>query len=492
MSFELQFAAAQRGRTDPDSLDDLARSALAEGEEERALTLLRAAAERNRSALLWQWTALLQRSLDQHADALACFERATRLDPANAGIAHGHARTALEAGVDARDLFERARRLAPSSGPVILGQAAARLATGEGQAAADELDAILEQSPAWIEGHEQLAQLRSLLGNGGSVTASLDRAVAAYPKDPQLWRALFDMHIRREDYAALVKAVAEAPIADALRLPYQAIAAAETGEVDHADRMFAMQPGLGIWRIRHALRQGRIGAALALIDDELKTDGAQAVWPYAATAWRMSDDRRAAWLDCDGALVRTVSLDGALRPLDDLAGHLRALHRARGTYLDQSVRGGTQTDGPLFSRIDPQIQTLRRAVVAAVRDYVSALPPPDADHPLLRHRRDRRIRFAGSWSVRLKGQGHHSNHVHPMGWISSALYVALPEAMPDQAGWLTLGQLPEQLDLALAPTQMIEPVPARLVLFPSWLWHGTRPFPEGERLTVAFDVAAPR
>ncbi|HYD23379.1 MAG TPA: putative 2OG-Fe(II) oxygenase [Croceibacterium sp.] len=37
----------------------------------------------------------------------------------------------------------------------------------------------------------------------------------------------------------------------------------------------------------------------------------------------------------------------------------------------------------------------------------------------------------------------------------------------------------------------IEPRPGRLVLFPSAMWHGTRPFPAGERLTVAFDVARP-
>jgi len=36
---------------------------------------------------------------------------------------------------------------------------------------------------------------------------------------------------------------------------------------------------------------------------------------------------------------------------------------------------------------------------------------------------------------------------------------------------------------------VVEPKPCRLALFPSWMWHGTRPFGEGERMTVAFDVA---
>ena len=46
-----------------------------------------------------------------------------------------------------------------------------------------------------------------------------------------------------------------------------------------------------------------------------------------------------------------------------------------------------------------------------------------------------------------------------------------------------------QLKLDLPPTKLIEPKPGRLALFPSWMWHGTRPFGQGERLTVAFDVA---
>ena len=113
-------------------------------------------------------------------------------------------------------------------------------------------------------------------------------------------------------------------------------------------------------------------------------------------------------------------------------------------------------------------------------------------HPLLREPRTP-IRFSGSWSVRLSGAGYHINHVHPAGWISSAFYVALPEAHmggAEHAGWLSLGEVTE-LGLDLPPIRLVEPKPGRLVLFPSTMWHGTRPFAAGERLTVAFDVARP-
>ena len=94
--------------------------------------------------------------------------------------------------------------------------------------------------------------------------------------------------------------------------------------------------------------------------------------------------------------------------------------------------------------------------------------------------------------MRLAGEGSHANHVHPMGWFSSALYVSLPERGEGDAGWLTLGEPQKALGLDLPPMRKIEPRPGRLVLFPSTMWHGTIPFAAGERLTVAFDVAPPR
>ena len=497
MSFAARLAALGRGRADAESLAQLARAALAEGEEEAALGLLAPAAEGLGDARLWQWTALLHRALDAHDAALAAFARAAGLAPEDASIAHGRAHCALEAGIDALPLFEIARRLAPGNGDVLIGRAAAQLAAGQGEAAAAELDAVLLQAPLWLQGHAQLAQMRAMLGRADQATASLDRALAAAPREPALWHALFALHLRREDYAALDAAVArsaDVPEIEALRREHEAITAAELGDRARADRLFADAPvTLALWHIRHLLRSGRVEAALPLIDRELASDRAAAVWPYAAAAWRLAGDPRSAWLEAPG-LVSVQDLPD-LPPLDQLAAHLRSLHVAKGEYLDQSVRGGTQTDGPLLSRIDPLLRATRAAIEAAVRRHVAQLPPPDPAHPLLGPRRDRRIRFAGSWSVRLAGAGFHANHVHPQGWISSALYVALPERAPDEpadAGWLTLGEPQAGLGLDLPPTRLVEPRPGRLVLFPSWMWHGTRPFAAGERLTIAFDVAPPR
>jgi tetratricopeptide (TPR) repeat protein len=380
--------------------------------------------------------------------------------------------------------------------------AAARAAMGEGDRAIGDLQATLASAPDWLYGHEQLAQLMATQGRSSEVTSSLDAALKRFPGAQPLWETLLNVQLRRGAYETLGEIMGQARAAG-VNPPefaiYEGIHAAELDPETYPRALFEAAPehadaALGRWRVRHLLRVGEIEGTVALLDRELQRDQSVELWAYAATAWRLAGDQRSEWLEGDERLVRPTDLSDALPPLDVLADRLRSLHVAKGEYLDQSVRGGTQTDGPLLSRIDPVIRHLRKAIVGAVESYVAKLPPKDERHPLLRQRRGRRVRFSGSWSVRLRSEGHHSNHVHPLGWISSALYVALPERAPveaEDAGWLTLGEPDRKLGVDLPPWRKVEPKPARLVLFPSWMWHGTVPFAEGERLTVAFDVAPP-
>ncbi len=487
---------------DEEAVAEIAAQALETGEEARAIPIVRAGAERWRNPILWQWTALLQRSLDEHEAALHSFAEAARLAPRNFKIAHGRAHAALEAGLDATGLFEHARSLAPRNGAVLIGLTAAESAVGRGEAAANRLRQALEGAPLWIEGHEQLAQLLSTLGRADEATHSFERAIARFPREPALREGLLNLVLRRGAYDRLGD-LAAAVRADRVELPrvgiYEAIHAAEHDSSVFPDVLFGpasrrFDEALDTWRVRHLLRVGEPNAALPILDRRFAGPRTAELWAYAATAWRMVGDPREEWLTGQPGLVQILDLSEMLPPLGELADLLRTLHRARGEYLDQSVRGGTQTDGPLFSRIDPLIRRTRAAVVSAVDHYLAKLPPVDPSHPLLGKRRDRPVRFSGSWSVRLRSGGRHSNHVHPEGLISSALYIDLPERTAGErkdAGWLTIGEPDERLGLGLGPTRTIAPEPGRLVLFPSYLWHGTVPFAEGERLTIAFDVRQP-
>ena len=338
----------------------------------------------------------------------------------------------------------------------------------------------------WLYGHEQLAQILATLGRPDEATASLERALDRLPNATPLWETLLNVQLRRGAYGSLSGIVDRAKAAGVnprSSRSTEGIHAAEFDDETYPPALFGAAPAmadvpLGKWRIRHLLRVGAIEAVLPLIDRELERDSSAELWAYASTAWRLAGDPRSEWLEGDPRLVSVTDVTELLPPLPTLASTLRSLHVARGEYLDQSVRGGTQTDGPLFSRIDPVIRELRKAIVTAVEKHIAQLPPPDSGHPMLRHRRDRRVRFSGSWSVRLRSGGRHSNHVHPLGWISSALYVALPPRTPgepEDSGWLTLGEPDgllgiELLALAKDRTQAGAACP---VSFDDVAWHAS-------------------
>jgi tetratricopeptide (TPR) repeat protein len=503
VSWERALIFARERPYDQAVLSDLARAALGEGGEEIALPLLRSAAERSQNASLWQWTALLERSLDEHERSMACFDRAAALAPADRSIAHGRARVTLEAGLPAGELYEEARRLSPDDGDVLLGYAASLFADGRSQSAEIAMEYALAHSPLWVQGHLKLAQLRSRIGKKEQATTSVERAIQLHPRQQQLWVALFSLLFQTEQFEALDHAVARArrhlQRSDTL-LYHEAIAAVERGDTVRADRLFAgmgkeLRRSLQIYWIRHLLRSGRVAEACESVDAALMTELRPIVWPYAAVAWRLAGDPRWQWIEGDfDRLISVVDLTAELRDMEVLEQTLRELHSERGQYLDQSVRGGSQTDGPLLSNVDVSIRALRAAIVPAVERYVQSLPPRDLAHPLLASPRGGRTRFSGSWSVLLQGSGYHTNHVHPQGWISSALYIRVPDLTlgdSKNAGWLTLGEPQAELGLGLNAFKEIEPKSGRLVLFPSYMWHGTRPFTAGERLSVAFDVKQP-
>ena len=76
-----------------------------------------------------------------------------------------------------------------------------------------------------------------------------------------------------------------------------------------------------------------------------------------------------------------------------------------------------------------------------------------------------------------------------MGWLSSAYYVDLPPSVnaDSRDGWIKFGQ--PALELGQEPEHVVQPKAGRLVLFPSYMWHGTIPFSgAATRLTLPFDV----
>ncbi len=468
--------------------------------------------ERNRAdARPAQLLGLAARASGDGPLAFSAFARAARLAPSDPLIVQSHAQTALEAGKPAVDLFDRAARLAPQNGSVLLGMAAALLADGRGQHAIEHLEAILARNPLWIDGHRSLAAIRAQLGV--DPMTRIDAAIASLPTSADLHRLRINtlLEARRGSDAAEAVARARTALGSTPWLELLAgHAASENGDYAAADEHFAEAGPLTSAEAvslsaRHLLRAGRPRDAASLLEARQAEKESHLYWPYLSLAWRLLEDPRYDWLEGEQSLVGVYDLADRVGDLDALADHLRELHFAVEAPLDQSVRGGTQTDGNLLLRDEEPVQRARQALLEAVAEHVGRLAPARERHPTLLARRTPQ-RIAGSWSVRLRDAGFHTDHVHSQGWLSSAFYVALPpstaaaataagagsvEASADHAGWLSLG---ESRDLVpgLSPLRLVEPRPGRLVLFPSTMWHGTRPFPSGERLTIAFDISVPK
>lgn len=448
---------------------------------------------------LLQWRALLLRALDRRAEAISLLQVAAQLAPNDPAIAHSLAQTSLEAGLKAAGLFEAALRLNPSNADIRLGFVAAHQAEGNGLAMLDMLAAALDSNPGWFEGHRQYAQLANQLGMGERALDTLDRAAQRFPDQPNYSFVAIDLLAAAANNKAVLQR-ADALLARAGDIPAVLLAkAAALGELGDAEGAKALYAKLGspadpkhaVYLVRQCLRDGEPKAALKIAEPWLATEYATQLWPYVGLAWRLMGDRQADWLDGQAGLTTTTDLNLSQGQIAALAARLRAIHTGSGRFMDQSVRGGTQTDGPLFARIEPEILQIRQAMVDAFGAHLAQLPPRDERHPQLALPRGQLPRFSGSWSVRLIDEGFHASHHHPLGWFSAVFYVAVPENLAETDGQLALGAAPPELNLGMDALQLVRPKPGRLVIFPSTMWHGTIPFSKGERMTIAFDMAQP-
>ncbi len=243
------------------------------------------------------------------------------------------------------------------------------------------------------------------------------------------------------------------------------------------------------------LQNGQPGEAVKVLERALTiAPHDQLILAFLTLAYRELGDSRLDALADVSKLVRVYDLPPPAGFNDvnafnnALAEDLVGLHTRNVEPLDQTLRGGTQTPGHLFDRHSKAIDGVRERILEAVGDYVRALPD-DPSHPVS-GRKQEEYDFAGAWSCRLRSSGFHTNHVHPQGWISSAYYVSLPGAVEDgQQGWLKFGESNVGLGERDRIERVVKPTVGKLVLFPSYFWHGTVPFESDDmRLTIAFDV----
>lgn len=436
--------------------------------------------------------------LDEAAQA---YDAALASDPRSQAAADGRARIAIRRKEPGAVAHCR-RALAIRDGdPELQLRMILTIAVELGDDAIPLLRDFVSRHPEVATAHERLAELRAEAGEGEAFTDSYAEALRKRPRDKAL-RLSHAMTLARAGHSELALESIEAARPyfgdDRDFIILEAFVANHAGQSDRAgrllDRLDDQLPDTQFARGQHCLRTGRPKEAKRFLEASVQADPFNVMsWANLAVAWRLVGDPRHAWLCEQPGLYSSIDLGLSAAELSRLADVLRSLHRSRSHPVGQSLQGGTQTRGSLFARPEPEIAALRARLGEAVRSHVANLPREDPHHPLLRHRNSP-LTFGSSWSVRLAGSGFHVAHVHPGGVMSSACYISLPEGLgadEPQEGWLEVGRPPPQLGVDLPPIATVEPRPGKLVLFPSYVFHGTRPFKAGERLTVAFDVVAP-
>lgn len=351
-----------------------------------------------------------------------------------------------------------------------------------------------------------LASVYWMQGDTAAFDALLEEALAS--QDPQLGLIAVDLTRqsgRVDRAAALFDALAPdqqaAPGAQSLG----ALLAQETGALDiaveRARRAIADTPdsyGVRTNLIVPLLMRGDAQDALAEIEAAQRLAPlAQDLIAYQATAWRMLGQTEAyeRLYDMERFVIphQLEAPEGYASMADfntALAAELDALRVYKAHPLDQSLRLGNQTPRDLLHEASPVIRSYFRALEKPIRAYMEAIGA-DPDHPLTA-RNTGRFSLKGSWSVRLASGGFHVNHVHPEGWISSAYYVEVPDGIEhdeNRAGWIKFGEPSFTTPMPLPAEKWVCPKPGSLVLFPSYMWHGTEPIESGAtRVTAPFDV----
>lgn len=485
----------------------LARTALEAGQPalaEREARTLTAADARDREA----WSALgsalyAQSRAEQAASAM---RRAVALDP---GYAVARENLAIVLGVldkseEALAELAECERLGRKGRVLDLARARALMQLDRYDESEAVLEGILPRAPDDHDAQFLLAQLRHIRGDV-DFARSL-RAAAERPGAPPATRALYGDLLRRAGRLADSETVLRGLIAS--EGPHPHLQSSLATVLQESGRFAESIPlARAAWEARpddvafaeslvaNLVAAGDTAAALPIVERfRAGAPGDQRWITYRADIARQAGEPLfSEWCDV-GRLVRTYELapPPGYRTIgefhEELVPALESRHRHSAHPLDQSLRGGTQTSRGLLADPHPLIQRFVEQLAPPIAAYQADIGR-DATHPML-SRNTAPARPVGCWSVRLRRGGFHVNHIHPEGWISSAYYVSVPAEVSDQeaqSGWIKFAE-PRYPMAGGTPLLTIQPQEGRLVLFPSYLWHGTNPILGDEpRLTIAFD-----
>lgn len=137
---------------------------------------------------------------------------------------------------------------------------------------------------------------------------------------------------------------------------------------------------------------------------------------------------------------------------------IKALHKFGDIPEKQAIKNGTQVS------LSTTKSKLARSFVRSLSEVINRnIPEP--------------WEYSGIWSIRMNEGGYMLPHIHPHGRISGVCYIEIPD---NTSALLQIGEIGEET---------IVPAVGMVVMFPSWLPHGTTEY-KGKipRLVVGFDI----
>ena len=455
------------------------------------------------------WSALgtARFAMQRVPEARDAFERAVTLAPGYGAARYGFAAVlcAQECAEEALVQADEATRLGVQHRELILTRARALVQLDRYNEAEATLTAQLTKQPHDVESQFLLAQLRQVRGDADCARGF--REAAALPDAPPEILVGYGDVARRAGDCALSEQLMRDLIARHGRAPGWLSSLGtvlhELGRHEEAVELTReaalaqpLDPTIAENLVAALLSAGAPREALPTIERfrAAAPDDQRWITYRIDVARQLGEELFAQWCDFQ-RFVRAYDLPppAGYATMDEFNAQLRTVlakrHVQASHPLDQSMRHGTQTSRGLVRGMDPTVDAFLDSLAAPIADYQQAVGH-DTSHPLLA-RNTSPARLVGCWSVRLKRGGFHVNHIHPHGWLSSAYYVSVPAEAHDAAarsGWIKFGE-PRFAQPGGDARHFVQPRPGRLVLFPSYMWHGTVAIQGDEpRLTIAFDA----
>ncbi len=403
--------------------------------------------------------------------------------------------------LDSLRMFEQAQAIMPEMPQIDYNRGNLLQLLGGDEDAIAAYNRAVTVEPTNLAAHRELNLLLYKLGRDEEFLRSYDDAIAVMPDKGALHLSKAQMQLILGDYEAAAASLQPArdlepqnPGVLDLAAQVKARMGAYPEAVSAHEEALAFSGDNPIVLGNYAdtlLRAGDAAKAAEIaqkaLDAAPDNQGMIAMW---LTALRAAGDGRADALNDADNLVQVFELappDGYgdmasfNRDLDD---YLVPLHRGSREFPAHPIRGGTRSVDVILGVGHDLPERLRLRIDEAINAYIAGMKD-DPDHKLFA-RKAAGFVYGPSWSSRSGQGGHHVSHIHAGGWISGVYFVS---GHAGEDGALSFGEPPFDAGVKNARTRVVPAKAGTLVLFPSYMWHGSLPLTAAEtRTTIAFDV----